>query len=332
VGELLLSSTVLASFLGGVVALLAPCCVSVMLPAYFASTFHRRSRIVAMTLVFAAGVGTVILPIALGASALSRLVSGQHALVFTIGGAAMIIGGLAMLAGWKFSLPMLPVAARGGRGVWSVYSLGVFSGAASSCCAPVIAGVAALSGAASSFPTALAVGVAYVFGMVSPLAALALVWDRRDWGAGLLSSRSITVHAGRLRRRVPLGSALSGGLLIAMGVLTLVIAARGPAMGSGWQLRFTAWLDHAGRTILNVLSWLPGAAGTAVVFTALAALVWFAVRQRRHQAPASTGATGASEATEAARGPSDDPGGQPDDCCPPPLLEQIDTRNQEPTR
>ncbi|MFZ5849923.1 MAG: cytochrome c biogenesis protein CcdA, partial [Actinomycetota bacterium] len=84
--EFLLSTTVLASFLGGVVALLAPCCVSVMLPAYFASTFQRRSRIVGMTLVFAAGVGTVILPIALGASALSGLIAGRHALVFSVGG------------------------------------------------------------------------------------------------------------------------------------------------------------------------------------------------------------------------------------------------------
>lgn len=74
--QVLLSTTILASFLGGVIALLAPCCVSVMLPAYFASTFQRRTRIVGMTLVFAAGVGTVILPIALGASVLSRLVSG----------------------------------------------------------------------------------------------------------------------------------------------------------------------------------------------------------------------------------------------------------------
>lgn len=321
---LLLSSTVLASFLGGVVALLAPCCVSVMLPAYFASTFHRRSRIVGMTLVFAAGVGTVILPIALGASVLSRLVSGQHALVFSIGGAAMIVGGVAMLAGWKFSLPMLPVAAGGGRGAWSVYSLGIFSGAASACCAPVIAGVAALSGAASSFPTALAVGVAYVFGMVAPLAALALLWDRRDWGAGWLSSRSVTLHLGRVRRRVPLGSALSGGVLIAMGILTLVLAARGPSMGSGWQLRFTAWLDHVGRTVLRALSWLPGAVGTALVFAALAALVVVAARQRRR---AHSGAVSTEDAATADE--LDDRSGS---CCPPPLIEHIDTRDQEPTR
>jgi len=56
--------------------------------------------------------------------------------------------------------------------VAGVYVLGVISGAASACCAPVLAGVAVVSGAAASFPAALAVGVAYVFGMVAPLSAL----------------------------------------------------------------------------------------------------------------------------------------------------------------
>lgn len=63
--ELLLSTTILAAFLGGMVALLAPCCVSVMVPAYFAASFRTRTRIVAMTGVFALGVATVILPIGL---------------------------------------------------------------------------------------------------------------------------------------------------------------------------------------------------------------------------------------------------------------------------
>jgi cytochrome c biogenesis protein CcdA len=40
-GEILLGTTLLASFLGGVVALLAPCCMSVMLPAYLSTGFRR---------------------------------------------------------------------------------------------------------------------------------------------------------------------------------------------------------------------------------------------------------------------------------------------------
>ncbi|MGH2603867.1 MAG: cytochrome c biogenesis CcdA family protein, partial [Dehalococcoidia bacterium] len=254
--ELLLSTTILASFLGGAVALLAPCCVSVMLPAYFASTFRRRTQIVGMTLIFAAGVATVILPIAFGATALSRLITGQHQIVFSVGGALMIVMGLAMLAGWKFMLPMPAMRGGGGRGLGSVYSLGAFSGAASACCAPVLAGIAAVSGAVSSFGTALAVGVAYVFGMVAPLAGLALVWDRRDWGnSGLLANRTVTMRFAGLRRTVSLSAALSGGLLVAMGVLTIVLALRGPAMGGDWQLRISAWLGHASAVVQRNLSW-----------------------------------------------------------------------------
>ena len=277
--DLLFSTTILASFLGGIVALLAPCCVSVMLPAYFASSFKSRTHIVAMTLVFAVGVGTVILPIGLGATALSRLISGHHTLVFSIGGGVMVLGGLAMLAGWKFMLPMPGLYGGGGTGVGSVYSLGFFSGVASSCCAPVLAGVAALSGATGSFVPALIVGIAYVFGMVAPLAILALVWDRRDWGSSrLLSSRQVTLGVGRLRRRVPLASLLSGGLLVAMGILTIVLAVRGPSMPSdGWQIRFTAWLDHTASSVERGLAWLPTWIPGLLVLASLAALVWYAV-------------------------------------------------------
>jgi cytochrome c biogenesis protein CcdA len=102
-----------------VVALLAPCCVSVMLPAYLATGFRRRTGILAATLVFAAGVATVIVPIGLGATALVSLISGRHLLVFSIGGAAMALGGLALLAGWKPQLPMVTT----GRVIWRCSSV-----------------------------------------------------------------------------------------------------------------------------------------------------------------------------------------------------------------
>jgi hypothetical protein len=51
--QVLFGSALLISFLGGAVALLAPCCVSVMLPAFFATGFGRRSGIAAATEVFA---------------------------------------------------------------------------------------------------------------------------------------------------------------------------------------------------------------------------------------------------------------------------------------
>jgi hypothetical protein len=49
VGQVLFGPVLLTSLLAGVVALLAPCCVSVMLPAYLATVFHRRAGVLAAT-------------------------------------------------------------------------------------------------------------------------------------------------------------------------------------------------------------------------------------------------------------------------------------------
>ena len=114
--DLLLTGTVLAAFLGGVVALLAPCCVSVMLPAYFATGFKRRTGITAATGAFAAGVATLIVPIGLGASAVSAALPAHHVLIFSIGGAAMLAGGAAVLGGWKPMLPMPALRSPSGPG------------------------------------------------------------------------------------------------------------------------------------------------------------------------------------------------------------------------
>ncbi len=272
--QVLFGTTVLTAMVAGMVALLAPCCISVMLPAYFANSFRRRRALVSMTAVFALGVATVILPVGFGATALSRLVIGHHFVVFLTGGLAMIALGVATATGWRVPLPMPGMRAgnsRGGSG--SVYFLGLFSGTASACCAPVLAGVIALSGSAGSFLVSTVTGVAYVFGMVLPLFLLALVWDRRDWGTSrLLKGR--TFHPRVLGRELAVhSSALIGAvLLVLMGSLTVVQAFTGTSMGrKGWQADATATLGHWGNVTVRALSHLPG------WLTALAAALAFAV-------------------------------------------------------
>ena len=283
-GQVLFSTTILASFLGGIVALMAPCCVSVMLPAYFASTFRRRSQILAMTLIFAAGVGTIILPIAFGAAIVSRALIQYHIWIFSVVGLLMFAVGVATLSGWKMMLPM-PSRKGGKTGIGSVYSLGVFSGASSACCAPVLAGVVALSGAASSLPSAFAVGIAYVFGMVAPLCVLAIVWDRREWGSSrLLSSHTLGLWPGA-KRKLPWVTMVSGFLMIAMGAITIVLAIKGPGMAAnGWQVDVTAWLGHSAAVIQRFLAFAPGWVYTLIVFALLAYLFWKAMNRRNRGA------------------------------------------------
>ncbi len=318
-GELMFGTTLLASFLGGVVALFAPCCVSVMLPAYLATGFrHRRRGILLATLVFGAGVSTVILPIGLGATALSRLLVTQHLWIFLVGGVLMIGAGTAVLTGWKPSLPM-PGARAGKEGrLTSAYTLGVFSGAASACCAPVLAGVAVLAGAAASFPAALGIGGAYVAGMVLPLALVAMAWDaRRQHAAALLTDRTIHLRLGQWHRQASLGSVAAGLLMILMGALAVALALAGPGMPSGgWQTELSAELQHLSSVLVGALAWLPGWLVLAGLALVVALLVRRAIRFTGVRAPASARDPRPSPATSKQFGASGAPATS-DACCAP---------------
>jgi len=179
-------------------------------------------------------------------------------------------------------------AARAGS-YRSAYLLGVFSGAASACCAPVLAGVAMLSGAAASFPVALAVGLAYVAGMVAPLAIIAVLWDaRREKATRALTDKTIVLRWGRHRRTLAMGTAISGTLMIAMGILAIVLAVTGPGMPSGgWQTEVSGWLQHLNATSVHALSWLPGWVVIAVLASGFAILIGRAIRHATSSPPSA---------------------------------------------
>lgn len=330
--DILFGTTIVASFIGGVVALFAPCCISVMLPAYFATSFQRTRALLAMTFVFALGVATVILPIAFGASWISRLIIGQHFIVFLTGGAFMLLLGAAILTGWKLPLPMPGMHARRDRGPGAVFALGAFSGTASACCAPVLAGVVALSGAAGSFLVALAVGVAYVFGMVVPLLIIALLWDRYEWShSRVLRGRTLTLRGFGRTRQVHSTAVLSGLLLMAMGILVVVLAFTGTEMTrGGWQADLSARLQHYGRVVLSLVDAVPGWVTALVVFAGLGLLVWKAI----NQVAAASAET--SEDDRGDQGSDDDPAARqavaaqpaPADCCPPAAVMTSEGRPQ----
>lgn len=279
--EVLVGTTLLTAFLGGVVALLAPCCVSVMLPAYLATGFRHRGGVLPATLVFGAGVATVILPIGLGASLLSRLLVTDHLWIFAIGGALTIAGGVAVLAGWTPNLPMPGARAVREGSFSSAYLLGAFSGAASACCAPVLAGVAVLAGAAGSFPVATSIGLSYVAGMVTPLALVALIWDRRGQRVPtVFTDRTVALRVGTWVHSMRLGTLVSGLLMIAMGALAIVLALAGPGMGGGWQADLSGWLQHIAAVTVAALSFVPGWAVAVLLVIVFAALLRRATRRQ----------------------------------------------------
>ena len=286
--SVLFGGTVLASFIAGMVALFAPCCISVMLPAYFASSFERRRALVAMTFVFAAGVALVIMPIALGAAAIGAAINEHHLPIYLAGGALMLALGVFMIAGGKLRLPMPGFRARKRQGPLAVFSLGAFSGVASACCAPVLVGVLALSGISGSFSAALVLGVAYVFGMVFPLFLIALLWERFNWGESRLL-RGRTFRPRVLGRQLALHTtALASGLLLfAIGVFMIVIAFTGAAMpSSGWRLELSARLQHYGSVLTDWGETIPGWITGVALIALLAALAWRALGQAARGADA----------------------------------------------
>jgi len=274
--------SVVAAVLAGTIALFAPCCISVMLPAYFASSFHNRRLLVAMTFLFGAGVATIVLPIALGAATIRRVLVEGHTPIYVAGGAVMLGLGAYTLLGGKLHLPMPGRPARSRTGPVGVYSLGLFSGIASSCCAPVLAGVVALSGIASSLVLALGLGVAYVFGMVAPLFVISLLWERYDWrGSRLFRPRAFTWRLGHLRRTISGTDLASGVLLAVMGAAAAWIGLRGSSMPSptGWTARVAATLQHYGAVATRGLGWVPDWLGWLVLAVAGGLLAWRALRQ-----------------------------------------------------
>ena len=275
-GEALLSGSALAAFLAGTVAFFAPCCAFVMLPTYLASvTGASRWRTAGLTAVFLGGVATVVWPLTVGAAGLSQLISANHETMFLLGGAMMLLVGAATLGGWMWHhAPSL----GGGdpTGLVGIYLMGVFAGAATACCAPVLAGAVAIAGVSGSWWAGAVLGLFYLFGLVSPLLLSAL-------GIGRLRHRlrdpAIALRfAGRQVRSTV--SRLVGGLsFLVLGSLMIVLALTGNARSApGAQKAFGNWLRARANEIATAV---PSAVGWALVLALATLAVYFAIRAIR---------------------------------------------------
>ena len=123
--------------------------------------------------------------------------------------------------------------------------------------------------------------------MVTPLAVTALLWDkRRERATRLFTERTIGLRLGRWRRQLALGTALSGALMIVMGVLAMVLAFTGAGMPSGgWQTSLSAWLQHVSTSALHALSWIPGWVLLPVLMAGLSLLIRRALRRPTPRTP-----------------------------------------------
>lgn len=143
----------------------------------------------------------------------------------------------------------------------SVFTLGIFSGVASSCCAPVLAGIFVLTATVSaSIFEAFGVGLSYIFGMVFPLLIGALLWDTRSKSKvqKFTEGRMLTVRFLGREFNIHSSKLIAGVIFIAMGAFTVAFGWTNtmlPSPGVAWVGIYQAVFER------NVANWLSSPLG-----------------------------------------------------------------------
>ena len=184
--------SLIASFIAGTVALFAPCCFSYLLPAYFGNIFKEKKRVILMTLIYSLGIFVVMLPIVLGAKVLAGLIFQLHDQTYIIGSLFMILVAILAFLGIKLPMPQITQRQPNRPDVVSTFTLGLFAGITSSCCAPVLLGVMTLSALTPGLAASLLVGAVYVLGMVTPLYLTSVFIDQNQLLEKPIMKRQIT--------------------------------------------------------------------------------------------------------------------------------------------
>lgn len=260
--DIIFSASIIASFLAGMVALFAPCCITVLLPAYLGSAFREKKNIIKMTFVFFLGIAVIIIPIGLGAAGLAQIFRNFHKEMYIFGGAFMII--LAIMAISGRGLAMIPMKKRKAPKVdsfnaKSVFGLGIFSGAATSCCAPVLAGAITLAAISGAFWKALVVVFAYVFGMTFPLFITAYFYDRfKIENSRFIKGKVWQFKIGRKEIFLHSTNLLAGIMFFTVGIILLVLAFSNKAFWApSYQVKIGNALNQWSEKALSFLDIAP---------------------------------------------------------------------------
>jgi cytochrome c biogenesis protein CcdA len=215
-GEALPFPALAAAFLGGLLALLAPCS-ALLLPAFLAYACANTTALLRATLLFTLGLCLVLLPLGLAASLAGGLLIEQREATILVAGAALIFFGLLLIAGRGFSLAPAKLQTLGGS---ATLATGVVYGLTGYCSGPLLGGVLTMVAVSHSLLIGASLLVVYASGMVAPLLILAFAWDRLDLG-----------HRAWLRATTRRSNVLGGVLFATLGLV--FIASQGGLLLSG---------------------------------------------------------------------------------------------------
>lgn len=275
---LLFQTSLVAAFIAGVVALFAPCCITFLLPAYLGSVFKEREKVVLMTLVFGLGIFVVLLPAVLGVAVISQLLFRYHDFIYTLGALVLLFVALVTFLGIKLPMPSLPGVQVGKRtDIVSIFTLGVFSGVTSACCAPVLVGILALTFLSPSFLGALLVGGFYVLGMVVPLLLIALFLDGKEQKLIFLRSKLFEITLLRKKHAIIVSNFVAAVIFAVTGATILYLNITGRLANENME-DFTKKIQQAG-VLVNEMVGQSLFLNTAI-FVLLALFIWWLVRRK----------------------------------------------------
>ncbi len=279
--DLLISASFIASFFAGIAALFAPCCITVLLPTYFASIFKQKATLFLMTFVYFLGILSIFLPIGLGVSLITQIFSQYHDTIFFIGGTFLLFLGVILLLGKQFSIPFSVHPQLRRHDFTSVYILGIFSAIATACCAPVLAGVLTLAALPGSFILGGIYTFAFVLGMVLPLFFIALFLDKIDFTQKFFVFRkSLSYNLLGQKINVTFANFFSGLVFLILGVVIIYLdQTKQLTFRSSYQISVNIYMTKFIQAISRFTKVIPEVAW-AIIFIGIAlAIGFFAIKQ-----------------------------------------------------
>jgi len=273
---MVLQTSLIAAFIAGIVALFAPCCISFLLPAYLGNVFKEKEKVVLMTLIFGAGIFTVMMPAVLGVAALSRFLFDYHDGIYYIGGTIMLVSAVITFLGIKFPMPQLPQYGTSKTDPLSVFTLGIFSGITSACCAPVLIGILTLTFLSPTFFGALAIGGMYVLGMVMPLLFIALFLSGKMTHVMILRKPVMSFNFLGKERTVIVSNLIASSIFFFTGILIIYLKSIG-RLGMEDTKSFTEMITNAS---IYVNQYVGGNIVVNIGFVALVMFVLYTIAKK----------------------------------------------------
>ncbi len=175
-----------ASFLAGILALFAPCCITFLFPSYLGTIFKstdgkgNKPKVMFYTLLFALGLAFILIPIALGFRFAIFFLDSYHTQIYYLGAAIMILMGIMTIKPILHIPQFFHVSGGPTKDInaVSVFGLGLMSGLTSACCAPVLFAAITLTSLSPTLFQALIVSFAYVLGIVFPLFIMSMFYEK----------------------------------------------------------------------------------------------------------------------------------------------------------